>query len=97
MGETAVRKTNNLPMILSTFRELGHITGTVVVDLRHGQSRANIHLGTSSSMEATETPRHSLFIGAEGRLVLHLVQLVYFMLLQRESRTMDRKVGKAQA
>lgn len=42
-------------MILSVFRELGHITGTVV-DLRQGQSRANIPLGTSSSMEATRLP-----------------------------------------
>lgn len=41
----------------------------------------------------TESPRHSLFTGAEGWLVLHFVQLVYFMLLQRESnKTRDISV-----
>lgn len=60
--------------------------------------QTNIHLGTSSSPEATDSPRHLLIIGAESRLVLHLVQLVHFMLLQRESNmTMDTRVGKAQA
>lgn len=60
--------------------------------------QTSIRLGTSSRLEAIDSPRHSLIIGAEGRLVLHLVQLVHFMLLQRESNmTMDTRVGKAQA
>lgn len=43
----------------------------------------------------TDAPRHLLFIGAESRFVFHLVQLVYFMLLQREpNTTVNRRVRK---
>lgn len=33
----------------------------------------------------TDPPRHLLFTGAEGWFILHFVQLVYFVLLQRKS------------
>jgi hypothetical protein len=61
---------------------MGQILATV-------RSAANVPLGIYSSMEI----RHSLFIGAEGWLALHLVQLVYFMLLQeRFNKTTDVRV-----
>lgn len=46
----------------------------------------------------TDSPGHSLFIGAEGWLILHLVQLVDFMLLQREpNKTMHVSAWKPTA
>lgn len=40
--------------------------------------------GDPSGPEPRRSPRHSLFTGADGWLVLYLIQLVDFMLLQRE-------------
>lgn len=46
--------------------------------------------GTASGWGPSQAPGHSLFTGAQGRPVLHLVQLVHFVLLRREpSKTRD--------
>ena len=65
-----------------------------------GQISARDSSGTSMQGQACRdslrlgvqfgSPTHSLFTGAQGWPVLHLVQLVYFVLLQREpNKTRD--------
>lgn len=63
-----------------------------VPDLSHGRSKGK-RAGLLQPGAGTGSPRHSLFTGAHGRLALHLVKLVYFVLLQREAnKTTDIRV-----
>lgn len=62
------------------------------------RSRANVQ-GPPPARSRAGLSRHSLFTGAQGRLVLHLVQLVHFMLLPREpNKTRDtERLAKTQS